>query len=186
MRSVFSSTLAVLLALMLGPSVGAQYHWIDGRGAAAGVPTDRSATPSGGPGTSGQKAGPLPTSLHHVPLSGDGRHLIVSGTFNDVLSGPLLVDTGASYCVLTRETARRLGLTPTVNRGVPVATANGNVDADLVQLESVQIADARIARVDAVIMDAVESPLIGILGLSFLNQFRYSVDHARGTIQFER
>jgi hypothetical protein len=36
-------------------------------------------------------------------------------------------------------------------------------------------------------MDAVEPPLVGIIGLSFLNQFRrYSVDQGRGTIQLER
>jgi clan AA aspartic protease (TIGR02281 family) len=181
----FPSVLAVLVALVLGSSAAAPYRRADDRGARPGQPAP--VAPTSAPVASLRAAPPvLPTSLHHVPLSGDRSHLIVHGTFNDLLSGLLLVDTGASYCVLTRETARRLGVVPTANRAIPVATANGNVAADLVQLESVQIADARIARVDAVILDAVDPPLIGILGLSFLNQFRYSVDHARGTIQLER
>jgi clan AA aspartic protease (TIGR02281 family) len=124
---------------------------------------------------------------HHIPLSGGSKHLIVRGTLNDTLSGPLLIDTGASYCVLTHATAARLGVRPRTGVSVPVATANGEVEADLVRLDSIQIEDARLGGVDAVVMDAVEPPLVGIIGLSFLNQFRrYSVDQARGTIQLER
>ena len=62
-------------------------------------------------------APPLPDEAEHVrppvqrasldiPLSGGRTHLIVDGTLNGTVSGPMLVDTGASYCVLTRETAR--------------------------------------------------------------------------------
>jgi predicted aspartyl protease len=47
---------------------------------------------------------------HDIPLSGGRTHLIVDGALNGTVSGPMLVDTGASYCVLTRETARKLGL----------------------------------------------------------------------------
>jgi clan AA aspartic protease (TIGR02281 family) len=121
-----------------------------------------------------------------IPLWGGSKHLVVRGTFNGVLSGPMLVDTGASYCVLTRAVARELGLVARAADSVPVATANGEVTADLVTLDSLQIDDARLAGVDAVVMDAVEPPLIGIIGLSFLNHFRYSVDHSEGTIQLER
>jgi len=130
---------------------------------------------------------PAVGTLHRIPLSGGTKHLIVQGTLNDSLSGPLLIDTGASYCVLTRKTAERLGVTRITGASVPVTTANGEVEADLVRLDSVQVEDARLAGVEAVVMDAVEPPLVGILGLSFLNKFRrYSVDHARGTIQLER
>jgi clan AA aspartic protease (TIGR02281 family) len=123
---------------------------------------------------------------HAIPLYGDGTHLVVNGRLNSLLSGLMLVDTGASYCVLTRAAAHSLGLTLAARSTVPVTTANGRVVADLVQLDSLAVEDASLRRVDAVIMDAVDPPLIGIIGLSFLNHFRYSVDHARGTIQLER
>ncbi len=105
---------------------------------------------------------------------------------NGVVSGPMLLDTGASYCVLTRTTARRLGLEPTGRSTVPVVTANGTVAADLVRLGSMQLSGARLRSVDALILDAVEPPLIGIVGLSFLSQFRFSIDHAQGTLRLER
>lgn len=125
-------------------------------------------------------------AAYEIPLSGDGHQVIVHGTFNERVSGPVLVDTGASYCVLTRATARRLGLRPIASSAVPVVTANGEVSAGLVTLESVTIDDARLARVDAVIMDAVEPPLVGIIGLSFLRNFRYSVDHGARIFRLER
>lgn len=125
------------------------------------------------------------TERHDIPLSGDGKHLIVDGTLNGIVSGPMLVDTGASYCVLTRGTARKLGLKPHGKRTIPVATANGQVDADFVEIDAVQLRGARLAGVDAVVMDAVEPPLIGIIGLNFLTRYRFSVDLAEGTLRLE-
>jgi clan AA aspartic protease (TIGR02281 family) len=123
---------------------------------------------------------------YDIPLAGDGQQVIVEGTFNETVSGPMLVDTGASYCVLTRATARRLGLRPHASTAIPVATANGEVAAGLVTLSSVKIENARLAYVEAVIMDAVEPPLVGIIGLTFLRKFRYSVDHSAGIFRLER
>jgi aspartyl protease family protein len=131
-------------------------------------------------------ARPMAGAKYAIPIWGGSKHLIVRATLNGTLSGPMLVDTGASYCVLTRTAARRLGVAGQRSNSVPVATANGQVTADLITLASLEIADARVAGIDAVVMDAVEPPLIGIIGLSFLNHFRYSVDHGEGTIQLER
>lgn len=122
---------------------------------------------------------------HDIPLSGDRRHLIVNGTLNGVVTGPMLIDTGASYCVLTRATARKLGLRARSRRSIAVATANGQIDAPFVELGTVQLQGARLDGVDAVVMDAVEPPLIGIIGLNFLTQFRFSVDLAEGRLRLE-
>jgi clan AA aspartic protease (TIGR02281 family) len=178
---------AVLTVLSHGPTVNAQYappgdryYSTQDSAGARKLPPDLR--------TGSFLSAPLPPatdSRNGVRLSGGGKHLIVEGTLNSALSGPMLVDTGASYCILTRASAHRLGLAPSGKETISVATANGDVAADLIQLTSVQIANARLARVDALIMDAVEPPLIGILGLSFLNHFRYSVDSARGTIHLE-
>lgn len=122
---------------------------------------------------------------HAIPLSGGRKHLIVDGTLNGTVRGPMLVDTGASYCVVTRGTARKLGLPARPPERIPVATANGQIDAAFVELDAVELRDARLTGVQAVVMDAVEPPLIGIIGLNFLTQFRFSVDLAEGTLRLE-
>jgi clan AA aspartic protease (TIGR02281 family) len=148
---------------------------------------ERATAPADDAAAATRSAAAVGGTRHDVPLRGDGKHLIVDGTLNGTVSGPMLIDTGASYCVLTPGTARRLGLrTGSSKRSVPVATANGKVDAELVELEAVEIEHARLAKVDAVVMDAVEPPLIGIVGLSFLTQFRFSVDPAQGTLRLEQ
>jgi len=122
---------------------------------------------------------------HAIPLSGDRKHLIVDGMLNGSVRGPMLVDTGASYCVLTRGTARKLGLPIRPRTRIPVATANGQIDAAFVEIDAVELHDAKLTGVHAVVMDAVEPPLIGIIGLNFLTQFRFSVDLAEGTLRLE-
>ena len=143
------------------------------------APLDHSSPPTA------RERAPIRAEGHDIPLSGDGKHLIVDGTLNGTVSGPMLIDTGASYCVLTRGTAKKLGLQRRGERTIPVATANGQVDADLVEIDAVQLRGARLSGVDAVIMDAVEPPLIGIIGLNFLARYRFSVDLAEGTLRLE-
>lgn len=140
-------------------------------------------------------AGPLPRSTsrvsgsdeggHAIPLSGDAKHLVVEGTLNGTVRGPMLVDTGASYCVLTHGTARRLGLSAKPRERIPVATANGQINAAFVELEALALHEAELTGVRAVVMDAVEPPLIGIVGLNYLTRFRFSVDLAEGTLRLE-
>ena len=122
---------------------------------------------------------------HDIPLSGDHKHLIVDGTLNGTVTGPMLVDTGASYCVLTRGTARKLGLGVRERRRIPVATANGQIEAPFVELTDIRLEGAKLSGVDAVVMDAVDPPLIGIIGLNFLAQYRFSVDLAEGRLRLE-
>jgi len=181
MRRQLSGAALAVAALLLDPIAGGQYRVRDVEDARL----ERLSAPTIEVDPSPPIAG-LPDGLGDIPLSGDRRHLIVRGTLNGTVTGPLLIDTGASYCVLTRKTARKLGVVPgRSRRTIPVATANGRVEADLIELEAVQIQQARLAGVDAVVMDAVEPPLIGIIGLNFLTEFRFSVDLAQGTMRLE-
>jgi clan AA aspartic protease (TIGR02281 family) len=181
LRRLFGAAVTVG-ALVLDPTEGGQQcarEHPEARLERATVPADDAEMPAR-PALAG-------TTRHDIPLRGDGKHLIVEGTLNGTVSGPMLIDTGASYCVLTPGTARRLGLRAAARkRSVPVATANGKVDADLFEIGALELRSARLARVDAVVMDAVEPPLIGIVGLSFLTQFRFSVDLAQGTLRLEQ
>jgi aspartyl protease family protein len=182
MRRPPSGAVIIVVAVLLVPALGAREFApeVEARLDRASVVAD---TSSASPALPAARH-----SSHAVPLhDAHDKHLIVDGTLNGIVSGPLLVDTGASYCVVTRNTARRLGLHDgTATRSIPVATANGHVDADLVTIESLRLEGVQLVGVDAVVMDAVEPPLIGIVGLSFLSQFRFSVDPTEGTLRLER
>jgi clan AA aspartic protease (TIGR02281 family) len=120
------------------------------------------------------RAGEWERSDTEVALQGNGHSWVVKATINGRLSGTFLLDTGATFCVLTTDAAKRLRITPGAD-AVTLRTANGIVQAPRVELGSVQIGSTRAAGVTAVVQDAVEPPLDGIIGLSFLNRFSYAI-----------
>jgi clan AA aspartic protease (TIGR02281 family) len=117
-----------------------------------------------------------------VPLEGNGGGWIVHATLNGRIDGLFLLDTGASICVLAPGTARQLDLPPAAGQ-VELHTANGTVRAPIVQLRSVDVGGNRVRDVEAVIHPAVQPPLDGIIGLSFLDHFNYGVDPRRRVLR---
>lgn len=82
----------------------------------------------------------------------------------------MLVDTGASWVVLTAEDGRRLGFDlDDLRYTVPVQTANGTIYAASVRLPTLTVGKISINDVDALV--ARRGPLReNLLGLSFLNR----------------
>jgi aspartyl protease family protein len=119
-------------------------------------------------------AGEWARSNTEVALEGNGHSWVVKATINGRLTGTFLLDTGATFCVLTPDAAKRLRVT-TGSETVMLRTASGIVTVPRVELASVQIGSARAGGVAAVVQDAVEPPLDGIIGLSFLNRFSYAI-----------
>jgi clan AA aspartic protease (TIGR02281 family) len=91
----------------------------------------------------------------------------------DVRGNPVtfLVDTGAATTILSRRDADRLGLsaghTPVFVRGV-----GGRTEARLVQVPELRIGSQRIDRLDALVIDDLETSLLGMDALSELGQVR--------------
>jgi clan AA aspartic protease (TIGR02281 family) len=117
-----------------------------------------------------------------VPLQGDGNKWVVRATLNGTVDGDFLLDTGASFCVLSPTLARRLGAEAT-GRYVDLQSANGVVRAPVVELKSIDVGGNRVRGVTAVVHPAVSAGLDGIIGLSYLNNFSYGVDPRRKVLR---
>jgi aspartyl protease family protein len=98
--------------------------------------------------------------------------------------GLFLLDTGSTLCVLSRDVARRLALPPTGNT-VTVQTANGNVRSPVLRLADVDVGGTRVGDVEAVVHDKLPDGIDGMVGLSFLNRFSYSIDPRRRTLRLQ-
>jgi len=119
-----------------------------------------------------------------VRLNGDGTSWLVKATIDGQACGNLLLDTGASYCVIAPGVVRALGL-PATGRFATVETANGPVRAPLVRLPSLELDGATTVHdVDAIVHDAGPG-LGGVLGLNLLNRYRYAVDPQRHLLELE-
>ena len=90
-----------------------------------------------------------------------------------------MVDTGASMVTLSVKAAKDLGLEygPDSPR-MPFTTAGGQVWMPVVLLNSVKVGDAEVKDVEASISDEM-GDLDGLLGMSFLNDFRVEMDRSR-------
>jgi len=117
-----------------------------------------------------------------VALESTGHSWIVKATLNGRLTGTFLIDTGATFCVLTPDAAKRLHVSPSGDT-VTLRTANGTVQVPRVELASVQVGGTRAVGVDAVVQGAVDPPLDGIIGLSFLNRFTYAIVPGRRVLR---
>ncbi len=115
-----------------------------------------------------------------IPFQRHGQVMKVTARLNDHLEAPFLIDTGASGVSLPAWVAQRLGIhvgpdTP----GVFVSTANGVVQLPVVTLDSVQLGDARVERLQATVNPSLD---VGLLGGAFFNNFVYGVDAAASVI----
>ncbi|WP_373531174.1 TIGR02281 family clan AA aspartic protease [Vampirovibrio sp.] len=101
---------------------------------------------------------------------------VVPAVVNRKHMATFLVDTGASYTVITPQMAEQLGIkvvatTPTL----PVMTANGTFNAPVVTLKHVTLGGMRVDDVEAVITDLGDTPqLSGLLGMSFFRGMELS------------
>jgi len=94
---------------------------------------------------------------------------VVPATVNRRYMATFLIDTGASYTVITPATAATLGIKiASDNPTVPVTTANGVLHAPVVRLHNVSLGGLQVDNVDAVVTELGDSPqLSGLLGMSF-------------------
>jgi len=84
-----------------------------------------------------------------------------------------LVDTGATAVALTAADAQRLGYTlKDLDYAYTVTTANGQARAAAVKLASVSVSGARVANVDALVIEkGLDTSLLGMTYLGRLSRF---------------
>jgi len=123
-----------------------------------------------------------------VPLTVHGEALLVEATLNSRFTGRFLVDTGASYVVLSKDVARKAKVKGrTGGDRVRLLTANGAVEAVIGEVRKVEVGDAAARDVAVAVVDDDPVPgLDGILGLSFLGRFTYTVDAEGGVLRLDR
>jgi len=91
-----------------------------------------------------------------------------------------VVDTGASFTLISKEAARELGLTIDENTPfIPIASVSSVILTPLVTLKSVSAGRAELEDVDALIY-TMPSGQDGLLGNSFLNRFKVVLDSVQG------
>ena len=124
--------------------------------------------PQGGSGISAQGSTTIPIQVR-------GRHIIVPVTFNDSVTGNLVLDTGAGQTMISKRIANDLRLY-TTGAGTRIGIG-GAVSVSTATLDAVRVGDADVKNLRVSIHDipfnAFEE---GLLGMDFLGRFQMSLD----------
>jgi clan AA aspartic protease (TIGR02281 family) len=121
-----------------------------------------------------------------MPPGGRLRPIIVEALLNRQVSVPLMLDTGATYTVLTKQTASDLGITSLAR--LPkhsFLTAGGPIQSPITTLKSIRVGTVEAQNV-AVAIDADGHLPLGLLGMTFMRHFKVTVDQAQGQAKFQR
>jgi aspartyl protease family protein len=116
---------------------------------------------------------PRPTEPTSITLAADPQgHFFAEPTVN---GKPLrmMVDTGASLVILSREDAEQIGISPSPRDfTTPAATANGVVMVAPVVLKEVAIGEVAVRDVPAAVFPD-DKLQVGLLGMSFLSKLSH-------------
>jgi len=123
-----------------------------------------------------------------IPMERHGQVVIIQATLNNKRSAKFVVDTGASYTLISNALARDLAIDVGTNpKTLPFQTANGLIQAPVTSLESIAVGGMEIRNLPAAVHDAVPDPEVaGLLGLNFLSNFRMDIDTQKGVLHLEK
>ncbi len=121
----------------------------------------------------------------------ESGHVEVTAMLNDKVKAELILDTGASYIVLSSEIVKKLGLDmQKEGKDAETTVADGRkVKSKYFILKSVSVEDVTVKDVEAVMfLDEKENLSVkdGLLGLSFLNKFNYKIDNKNKKLILEK
>lgn len=115
-----------------------------------------------------------------IPLRRAGGNWFAEVVLNTTTKATFVVDTGASYCVISPKLATSLGLKPS-HRVVTLQAVGGRSTVPLVTLRSIQVGKARAKDVDAAVQE-IGPGVEGLLGNSFLSRYTVTLDPAQGVL----
>jgi clan AA aspartic protease (TIGR02281 family) len=138
------------------------------------------------------------TTITKFTIGPEKPLIIVETTVNGKGPFNFVVDTGASHTVITNQTAQKLGIAlqqagccgPTPGRSAQ--GAGGPVAARTTTLESIRVGDVEVKDIEAAIVDltnvsaALGQALDGIIGKSFMKDFKVIIDYPKQEILFEK
>ena len=112
-----------------------------------------------------------------VPLHENSQALMVDAVLNSKVPGVFIVDTGATFTSISREMADELKLDLQNCEKITITTANGRIQVPKVKIKRLALKGIVGHDIEATVMDIKPgSSFSGLLGLSFMKQYRVTID----------
>ena len=117
-----------------------------------------------------------------IPLERRGGIWVVNVEFNDLYQSKLVVDTGATFTMISEDLAFDTGIQPDLRRpGIKFNTAGGIIQAKMGVAPRIRVGNAGRDDVRVVIHTLPNFPegVDGLLGLSFFDGFLVRLDYSQ-------
>ena len=117
------------------------------------------------------------------------RFGMVDAVLNGKTHASLLVDTGASLVVISRDVANRLGIEDMGDEArITVVLANGSTATAIpITLDSVEVGSSKVKNVQAAISETPPGAGIdGLLGMTYLSHFHVKMDAKENCLVLEK
>jgi clan AA aspartic protease (TIGR02281 family) len=112
-----------------------------------------------------------------LPIESHPNSLQVDIKLAPNCKGAFLLDTGATYTSISSAMAKKLGVLTQQAPTLKIATANGVIEVPVVTLKQMKVGHLTVYNVKATVMDlGTRTPYDGLLGLSFLERFKTTLD----------
>jgi len=139
-----------------------------------------------------ENQGAKPThNSYEVPFEayeGSAQRVIVSVTFNNSVTAPMILDTGAPGLVISAQLAEKLGIFGNDEGKVQSAAGGigGNTPAIRTFIDKVQVGGAKDSFIPATIIDSILSPAYeGLIGMDFMSKYAMKIDSVKRVVVFE-
>ena len=120
-----------------------------------------------------------------VPFDRNREIMVLNAEVNGQFPARLILDTGASSVVVSRELAERIGVSQELKTSpVYVQTAGGIVDAYPTRLERLAVGGAVVEDLPVLVCETFGKDYDGLLGVNFLQRFKVTIDPTNGQIHF--
>ena len=99
----------------------------------------------------------------------------------------MILDSGAMYTSISWDIAKDIGYDPArIFRRASIVTANGVIEVPLFEIDHITIFDLKATKVRVICHDIPEVVEVeGLLGLSFLQHFRTTIDFKSRKVKIE-
>ena len=147
---------------------------------------------AGSDGRTLESLGEKPTrTSYEVPFEAyeeSAQRVIVSVTFNNSVTAPLILDTGAPGLVISAQLAEKLGIFGNDEGKVQAAAGGigGNTPAIRTFIDTVQVGGAKDSFIPATIIDSISSRAFeGLIGMDFMSKYSMKIDSVKRVVVFE-
>jgi hypothetical protein len=123
----------------------------------------------------------------YTPYEGSSKRVIIAVVFNDSVTAPMAIDTGAPDTMISVKLAEKLGLFNEDQGRLVIQTGGigGTAPAIRSIINNIRVGSAKSEFIPTTVIDSISDSFEGLLGLDFVSNFSVTIDSKRKVVIFE-